>query len=68
MMPLIMAKPGETFTIRKISDEVRQHLAGLGFVVDSDVTVVSKIAGNMIVQVRDSRIALDQSMASRIMI
>ena len=69
-MPLIMAKPGETFTIRKISgkDEVRQHLAGLGFVVDSDVTVVSKIAGNMIVQVRDSRIALDQSMASRIMI
>lgn len=53
MMPLIMAKPGETFTIRKISgkDEVRQHLAGLGFVVDSDVTVVSKIAGNMIVQV-----------------
>ena len=47
---------------------MRQHLAGLGFVVDSDVTVVSKIAGNMIVQVRDSRIALDQSMASRIMI
>lgn len=70
MMPLVMAKPGETFTIRKISgkDEVRQHLAGLGFVADSDVTVVSKIAGNMIVQIRDSRIALDQSMASRIMI
>lgn len=69
-MPLVMAKPGETFTIRKISgkDEVRQHLAGLGFVVDGDVTVVSKIAGNMIVQVKDSRIALDQSMASRIMI
>lgn len=69
-MPLVMAKPGETFTIRKISgkDEVRQHLAGLGFVADSDVTVVSKIAGNMIVQVRDSRIALDESMASRIMI
>ncbi len=69
-MPLVMAKPGETFTIRKISgkDEVRQHLAGLGFVADSDVTVVSKIAGNMIVQIRDSRIALDQSMASRIMI
>lgn len=69
-MPLVMAKPGETFTIRKISgkDEVRQHLAGLGFVTDSDVTVVSKIAGNMIVQIRDSRIALDESMASRIMI
>lgn len=69
-MPLVMAKPGETFTIQKISgkDEVRQHLAGLGFVVDSDVTVVSKIAGNMIVQIRDSRIALDQNMASRIMV
>lgn len=70
MMPLGMASPGDVNTIRKITgkDEVRQHLAGLGFVVDSDVTVVSKIAGNMIVQVRDSRIALDQSMASRIMI
>ena len=45
MMPLTMARPGETVTIRKITgrDEVRQHLAELGFVVDSDVTVVSEI-------------------------
>ena len=57
-------------TIRKITgkDEVRQHLAELGFVVDSSVTVVSEIAGNLIVQVKDSRIALDRSMANRIMI
>ena len=70
MMPLTMAKSGETVTIRKISgkDEVRQHLAELGFVVDSDVTVVSEIAGNLIVQVKDSRIALDKAMANRIMI
>ena len=70
MMPLTMAKAGETATIRKISakDEVRQHLAELGFVVDSDVTVVSEIGGNLIVQVKDSRIALDKTMASRIMI
>lgn len=70
MMPLTMAKTGETVTIRKISgkDEVRQHLAELGFVVDSDVTVVSEIAGNLILQVRDSRIALDKTMANRIMI
>ena len=70
MMPLTMAKSGEKVTIRKISgkDEVRQHLAELGFVVDSDVTVVSEIAGNLIVQVKDSRIALDKSMANRIMI
>ena len=70
MMPLTMAKTGETVTIRKISgkDEVRQHLAELGFVVDSDVTVVSEIAGNLIRQVKDSRIALDKTMANRIMI
>lgn len=70
MMPLTMAKPGETVTIRKISgrDEVRRHLAELGFVVDSDITVVNRIAGNLIVQVKDSRVALDQSMANRIMV
>lgn len=70
MMPLTMAKTGETVTIRKISgkDEGRQHLAELGFVVDSDVTVVSEIAGNLILQVKDSRIALDKTMANRIMI
>ena len=69
-MPLTMAKTGETVTIRKITgkDEVRQHLAELGFVVDSDVTVVSEIAGNLILQVKDSRIALDRTMAHRIMI
>lgn len=70
MMPLTMAKVGETITIRKISgkDEVRQHLAELGFVVDSDVTVVSEMGGNIIVQVKDSRIAPDKTMANRIMV
>lgn len=70
MMPLTMAKVGETVTIRKITgkDEVRQHLAELGFVVDSDVTVVSEMVGNLIVQVKDSRVALDKTMANRIMI
>lgn len=65
-----MVKVGETATIRKISgkDELRQHLAELGFVVDSDVTVVSKIGGNLILQVKDSRIALDKTMANRIMV
>ena len=70
MMPLTMAKTGEKVTIRKITgkDEVRQHLAELGFVVDSDVTVVSELAGNLILQVKESRIALDKTMANRIMI
>ena len=69
-MPLTMAKAGETVTIRKISgkDDVRQHLAELGFGVDSTVTVVSEIAGNLIVQVKDSRIALDKTMANRILV
>ena len=70
MMPLTMARTGETVTIRKITgrDEVRQHLAEMGFVVDSNVTVISEVAGNLILQVKDSRIALDKSMANRIMI
>lgn len=70
MMPLTMAKTGEPAIIRKISgkDEVRQHLAELGFVVDSAVTVVSKIGENLIVQVKDSRVALDKTMANRIMV
>lgn len=70
MMPLTMAKAGETVTIRKITgrDEVRLHLAELGFVVGSDVTVVNEIAGNLIVQVKESRLALDKTMANRILI
>lgn len=69
MMPLTMAKAGKRVTIHKITgkDEVRQHLAELGFVVGSDVTVVSENAGNLILQVKDSRIALDRSMANRIL-
>ena len=70
LIPLTMAKAGETVTIHKVSGkaEVRQHLAELGFVVDSDITVVSEIAGNLIVQVKDSRVALDKTIANRILI
>lgn len=69
MMPLTLARPGETVIIRKISgrDEQRQHLAELGFVVDTRVTVVSELAGNLILQVKDSRVALDRTLANRIM-
>lgn len=70
MMPLTMANAGETVTIRSITgkDEIRQHLAELGFVVDGMVTVVSALAGNLILQVKDSRIALDKTLANRILI
>lgn len=69
MIPLTMARPGETVTIRKITgkDEVRQHLAELGFVVEESVTVVNGIGGNLILQVKDSRIALDRTLANRLL-
>ena len=70
MMPLTMARPGETVTIRKITgrDEVRQRLAELGFVVGEPVTVVSEMGGNLILSVKESRVALDKTMAMRIMV
>ena len=69
-MPLTMARPGETVTIRKITgrDEVRQHLAELGFVMGERVTVVSKMGGILICAVKDSRVALSQSMAMRVLV
>ncbi len=69
-MPLSMAKPGETLVIRKITgkDEVRAHLVELGFVVNGVVTVVTELAGNLILQVKDSRVALDRDLASRILV
>ncbi len=69
-MPITMAKPGETVTIQRITgkDDVRQHLAELGFVENSVVTVVSEMAGNLILQVKGSRVAIDKSMANRMMV
>ena len=69
MIPLTMALLGETVTIRKITgkDEVRQHLAELGFVVEGSVTVVIGIGGNLSLQVKDSRIALDRTLANRVL-
>ena len=69
MIPLTAAKAGETVTIKKITgrDELRRHLAELGFGVDDDVTVVNEMAGNLIVQVKDSRVALNKDMANRIL-
>ena len=70
MMPLTMAKTGETNHIQKITgrDEVRQHLAELGFVVGERVTVINAIGGNVIMQIKESRIELNRDMANRIMI
>ena len=69
-MPLTMAVPGEPVTICRITgrDEVRQHLAELGFVVGAEIKVVSDLGGNLILNVKESRVALDKTMAMRIMV
>jgi len=69
-MPLTFAKTGEENFIKKINgkDDTKRFLESLGFVVGSSVTVVSELGGNMILNVKDARIALDKSMASRILI
>ena len=70
MMPLNVALPGEENIIRKIggSPEVKKHLEDLGFVVGGTVTLLNVLGGNVIVTVKESRIALDADMARRIMI
>ena len=69
-MPLNVAEPGEENIIRKIggSPDVKKHLEDLGFVVGGAVTLVTVLNGNVIVNVKDTRIALDADMARRIMI
>lgn len=70
MMPLILANPGEENMIRKVggSAEVRAHLENLGFVAGGSVTVISTIGGNLIVNVKESRVAISKEMASKIMV
>ncbi|MGL5439892.1 MAG: FeoA family protein [Filifactoraceae bacterium] len=70
MLPLTMMPIGETGYIAKITgrDTVRQHLAELGFVIGAEVTVISQLGGNMILSVKDSRVALNKEMANRILI
>ena len=70
MMPLGMANVGDVNIIKKINgrDDVRQHLSELGFVVGTEVSVVSELGGNLILSVKESRVALDKTMAMRIMV
>ncbi len=70
MMPLTMANTGEEIIIRKVggNPDTRKFLENLGFVAGSAVTVISEIGGNVIVNVKDSRIAVSKEMAQKIMI
>ncbi|MDD6332088.1 MAG: FeoA family protein [Clostridium sp.] len=70
MMPLSMVNKGTPITIMKVGgkEETRRFLENLGFVAGSQVTVVSEIGGNMIVNVKESRVAIGRDMANKIMV
>lgn len=69
-MPLTLASPGDKNLIRKVggSLETRKHLEDLGFVVGGNVTVVSTIGGNLIVNIKESRVAISRELAGKIMV
>lgn len=70
MMPLMLAGIGEENTIKKIggSPEIKKHLEDLGFVVGGSVTIVNALGGNVVVNVKESRVAISEEMARRIMV
>ena len=70
MMPLTMAKAGEINSIKKVGgkEDTRRFLESLGFIVGGRVTVISENNGNIIVNVKESRIAINREMAHKIMI
>ena len=70
LIPLVLADAGEEQVIKKIggSDEVKHHLENLGFTVGATVTVVNSLAGNVIVKVKESRVAINEEMARKIMV
>ena len=69
-MPVSMVKKGEANIIKRVGgkEEVRKFLGNIGFVVGAAVTVISEIKGNMIVEVKDSRVAIGKDMANKIMV
>lgn len=70
MMPLSMANIGESNTIKKVGgqDETKRFLENMGFVSGANVTIVSSMSGNLIVNIKDSRVAINQAMAKKIMV
>lgn len=69
-MPLCMVSDGDSFLIKKITgnEETRRFLENLGFVAGAQVSLVSKISGNVIVQIKDSRVAISREMAQKIIV
>lgn len=70
MMPLTLANIGESNIIKRVGGkpEVKKHLENLGFVVGSEVTIISMLSGNIIVNVKETRVAISKEMAQKIMV
>ena len=70
MMPLILTNVGETNMIKRVggSPEVKKHLEDMGFVAGGDVSIISMLGGNVIVNVKDTRVAISEEMARKIMV
>ncbi len=70
MMPLNFANIGETNIIKRIggSPEVKKHLENLGFIVGGNVTIINSLGGNVIVNVKEARVAISEEMARKIMV
>lgn len=70
MMPLTMIKPGESVSIKRIGgkEEIKRFLENLGFVLGEEVKVVSSNGGNIIAQIKDSRVAVSKNIANKIMV
>ena len=70
MLPLTFAKEGEAASIKKVGgkEDTRKFLENLGFVTGANVTVISETGGSLIVNIKDSRVAIGRDMANRIMI
>lgn len=70
MLPLILADIGIEHTIKKIggSPKVKKHLENLGFIAGGHVTIISELAGNIIVNVKETRVAISNEMAQKIMV
>lgn len=70
MMPLTFAKPGQQYTIQKVGgkEDTRKFLENLGFVSGADTTIISTASGNLIVDIKGSRVAVSREMAAKIMV
>ena len=70
MMPLILADPGEEAVIKKVggSPEMKKHLEDMGFTAGGVVTVMNTIGGNLIVKIKESRVAISKEMAAKILV